>query len=182
MKIITCLSISIFLLSCAASRQRADFYKSPRLGNIQRIAIAPFGDAPGILAKGSGASVADMLVTQLLILDRYRVVERSQIERVLREQGLWQSGVIEAGTAQNVGRMVGVQAVMIGSVTEYELRKGHVPLYVANVQTRSYSVGLAVRIVEVETGDVLFSSTGRGKGDSYYTATEQACRMALEPL
>ena len=171
-----------FIINCAGSKKIYNLYKSPKLKNITRIAVAPFSDAPGILAKGSGGTVADVMVTQLLVLGKYKVIERSQIERIIQEQGLSQAGVVDVSTAQEAGRILGVEAVVIGSVTEYQMKKGHVPLYITNIPTRSYSVGASARIVNVETGEILYSCTAVGKGDSYGKAADEACKLILNSM
>ena len=70
----------------------------------------------------------------------------------------------------------------MGAVTEYELRKGHIPLYYTNVPTRSYTVGLSIRVVDVETGEILYSSSATGEGNSYAQAADNACKFALQNL
>ncbi|MBN2522868.1 MAG: hypothetical protein JXB24_06315 [Bacteroidales bacterium] len=169
------LMLFVCFFYCSSSQKLTNVYKSPKLNTIQRIAVAPFEDAPGILAKGSGKVVADVMVTQLLTLNKYQVIERSQLQKVLSEHNLSQSGVIDAVTAQEVGKILGVDAVIIGSVTEYQMKKGHVPLYVTNIQTRGYTVGASARIVSVESGEILFSSTAVDNGSSYNEASEKVC-------
>src|SRR5438552_12401741 len=66
--------------------------------------------------------VADKLVTSLVGLGTCQVIERSQLEKVLREQNLGSQGRIDASTAAKVGRILGVDALIIGNVSIFELQ------------------------------------------------------------
>jgi curli biogenesis system outer membrane secretion channel CsgG len=66
--------------------------------------------------------VADKLINNLVALKTCQVVERSQLEKVLREQNLGLDGRIDPSTAAKVGRILGVDALIIGNVSVFELR------------------------------------------------------------
>lgn len=66
--------------------------------------------------------VADKLINQLVALKTCQVVERSQLEKVLREQNLGVEGRIDPSTAAKLGRILGVDALIIGNVSVFELR------------------------------------------------------------
>lgn len=48
-----------------------------------------------------------------------RVVDRENMERILQEQRLSLSGVVDEQTAVQAGNLIGAQAILIGSVTDY---------------------------------------------------------------
>ena len=66
-----------------------------------------------------GKGIADMLVTQLVRNGTYSVVERKQLDRILHEQNFQQSGRADASTAAQLGRLLGVDAIIIGSITQF---------------------------------------------------------------
>ncbi len=66
--------------------------------------------------------VADKLINSLVALKTCQVVERSQLEKVLREQNMGLDGRIDPSTAAKVGRILGVDALIIGTVSVFELR------------------------------------------------------------
>jgi hypothetical protein len=47
-----------------------------------------------------------------------QVVERSQLEKVLQEQKISYSGMIDIGTAQKLGQLLGTEAVLLGTATD----------------------------------------------------------------
>lgn len=66
-----------------------------------------------VLRKG----LADMLVTDLVSWDGVTVVERSRLEEVLGELKLQQSKAFDPSTAVKVGRLMGAQYQLVGSMT-----------------------------------------------------------------
>src|SRR6266480_6286072 len=66
-----------------------------------------------------GKGVATMLVSELMQNGSYTVIERTQIERILNEQNLQQDGRADASTAARLGRLLGVDAIIIGSITQF---------------------------------------------------------------
>jgi len=68
-------------------------------------------------AVNLGKAVSAMLVTEFSGRDGMRVVERAQLNDLLREQDLNLSGRINESDAIEVGKMLGVQYVLHGQVT-----------------------------------------------------------------
>jgi len=124
----------------------------PRLGYIDRLAVVPsdsgrdelFIDADlGVhsarwnddgsvavlpflareLPAAEGAAVADLLRVRLVQLGHCTVVEREQIESVLKEQAFQGSGLTDAKTAVKVGKLLGAERMVIGSVGTIDTRK-----------------------------------------------------------
>jgi TolB-like protein len=85
-----------------------------------------------------GKAVSAMLTTELSGRDGMRVVDRTLLQDLLTEQRLALSGRVDESTAIEVGRMVGANYVIHGSVTSI------------GDQTR-----MDMRAVDVETGEVL---------------------------
>lgn len=71
-----------------------------------------------------GRQIADKLMTGLFGLGSCHVIERSQLERILHEQNLGQAGRIDDATAAKIGRILGVDLLVIGHVSALELVDG----------------------------------------------------------
>ena len=82
--------------------------------------------------------LTDRLSTELVNLGSFTVVERSQMEEVLKEQGLQQSGCTTSECAVEVGALLGVDKMITGSIGRIE-----------TIYT------LSARIIDVETGAIL---------------------------
>ena len=70
-----------------------------------------------------GDGMSDMLTTTLVKSGKYRVMERAQMEQLLKEQGLGMAGVTTPQTAAQAGKMLGVELAIMGAVTEFGYKK-----------------------------------------------------------
>lgn len=95
----------------------------------------------------------------------FEIVERSQIAQVMQELQLAQTGVIDEAQAAQVGKMLGVDAIITGTVTascedrwikenRKDKKKGN---YVVDCNKRAASAFATIRIIKVETGQVIGS-------------------------
>jgi len=69
-------------------------------------------------APNFGKAVADLLVNRLVKNASVVVIERSALDKVLGEQNLSNSDRTNAATAAKIGRILGVDAIILGSITK----------------------------------------------------------------
>jgi hypothetical protein len=90
-----------------------------------------------------------------------RRIERSQLERILREQNLANAGRIDANTAAKLGRILGVDALVIGNVSLFEYqgmpkdRYGRDPYW--NPRNLRAKIGVNVRMIDTTTAHIELS-------------------------
>ncbi|WP_075187700.1 FlgO family outer membrane protein [Teredinibacter haidensis] len=86
--------------------------------NKRKIAVIEFSNLNDEVSA-FGQFLAEELITQLYMLktDQFEVVERRQLLKVLNEQGLGTSGLLDADAMSQVGKILGVDAIVTGSVT-----------------------------------------------------------------
>jgi curli biogenesis system outer membrane secretion channel CsgG len=129
-----------------------------------RIAILQFQDNAG--SGAPAAAITDMMTTEIFNTGLFTVVERSRLDAIGREQALGASGLVDTNTAVQVGRLLGVDALMTGSITEYksETGGGVVPLPFGGVAVGSHTayVTLDVRVINAQTGEVTMVARERG--------------------
>ncbi|MDZ7260679.1 MAG: tetratricopeptide repeat protein, partial [candidate division KSB1 bacterium] len=82
-----------------------------------KVAIFAFEDT-NVGAESFGEALSEMLTTALIQTNRFEVFERAQLARVLQEQALGQSGALDQETAVEVGKLIGVDAVVVGSISQ----------------------------------------------------------------
>ncbi len=105
----------------------------PALGQVpskKRLAIFDFDNAAASGGISSpffqastpniGKAVADLLVTRLVQDGSATVIERNAIDKLLAEQDLTNSDRTDPMTAAKLGRVLGVDAIVLGSVTHYD--------------------------------------------------------------
>ncbi len=143
----------------------------------RRIAVLDFDfsnvSSPSFFSNYPGASkgVSDILINRLVKDGTYSLIERSRIDTVLREQNLGTSGRLDASTAAQIGKILGVDAVIIGSVTRMDAQSRNsggsfgirLPfgLSVDSTDVDAY-VQLNARLVSTSTGEILSVAEGTG--------------------
>jgi len=132
-----------------------------------RIAVMPFkiGNIKQWWGWGwdPGEGISDMLVTELVNSGRFSVVERERLDEVLQEQNLAREGVVNAATAARIGRILGVQLFVFGTVTQFSLDSKVIELPVAGkVAEWRARCTLNARLVNVETSEIMAAVTGQG--------------------
>jgi len=126
------LSAAVFWCGCAGRSVVAvkPGYDFARLG---RVALLDFRDYAG--QSGSGQLVSQALEPYLLRVG-YNLVERSQVQKLLQEQAFSQTPAVSPETAEAMGRILGVDAVVMGSVTGFVPERSDT--YLQTVQNVSY--------------------------------------------
>ena len=121
-----------------------------------------------------GAGITTMLVTDLVRNGTYSVIERQALDKVLAEQNFQTSGRSDPSTAASIGKLLGVDAVIMGAITQFGRddksagvsgRVGVGPVRLGGIGKKSSKavVGIDVRIVDVQTGEILAVATGKGE-------------------
>ncbi len=155
---------------------RSSIRKDVDVASIKKVAVLPFASPPGEFTVGE--NVSDMLTTEMLMGGYFDVLERSQIQKLLEEQHLGLTGAVDVQTAQKLGKIVGAQGIVIGSVGEYG-RKIAVGLKSGMLSTLS----LSAKLVSVETGMIVWSaSTSASSEDSRAELQARCVRKLGEDL
>jgi curli biogenesis system outer membrane secretion channel CsgG len=114
-----------------------------------------------VFAKDTGGMLSDTFTAELMRVPGFKVVERSQLKRILAEQDLSLTELMAKKSGQEIGRMLGVDAVVMGTVGEVAAGTTCVP------GTSGCHFSYSVRMVDTQTGIVLMSTTvsGQIRGD-----------------
>ncbi|NJN88018.1 MAG: hypothetical protein HC881_19160 [Leptolyngbyaceae cyanobacterium SL_7_1] len=118
---------------------------------------------------GPGQGISNLLTNRMVQNGTFSIIERSQITAVLREQNLGASGRIDASTAAEIGRILGVDAVVVGSVTRFNLeeRRSGVSVFgIGNSRTRQIAeVQVTARMINTTTAEILAVAEGSGEAE-----------------
>lgn len=117
-----------------------------------------------------GVGLQQMLLTELAQNSNLRVVERSHLNAILKEQDLGSSGRVDPNTAARVGQLVGARYMVLGSFIDFygDFR-------------------IDARIVDVETSEILKTERVREKREQLYDllvqlSTQLTSGVNLPPL
>jgi len=107
------------------------------------VAIARF-QAIGVSDPALADDVLEDLSTSLVKMEVFELVERSQLDKVLQELRIQNSGLIDSATAKKLGKLVGAKAVLVGSISD---RKDCFVINARLINTESGRVRVAESIV-----------------------------------
>jgi curli biogenesis system outer membrane secretion channel CsgG len=122
---------------------------------------------------GGAEAAQDVFVTELVKSGRFRVIEREQLAALMQEKNLSLSGDVDPKTAIRAGKLLGVDYLLTGAVTEYGstdtsvdtpggVARGHwVPG--VSVGKKSFVAAMNARLIDTETGEILWADEGRGE-------------------
>lgn len=103
----------------------------------KKVAVTEFSDLEGKVT-GFGKYLAEALVTRLFITGEFIVIERQLLEKVLKEQKLGLTGFFEPGSIKKIGKILGVDAIVSGTITDLGI-----------------SLKVNARIISTETGRII---------------------------
>ena len=99
-------------------------YEESRRAGVKKMAILPFEDKSGRahLYGALSETITDQIVDSVLndpsAIEFLALVSRDQLERVMQEQGLGLTGIVNEQTAANLGGILGVHEMVIGKITQ----------------------------------------------------------------
>ncbi len=140
------LAISLFLLpqqvfSQGGLNQRIDELSqqiATEMAEQQKttIAVVEFTDLQGNITD-LGRFIAEELITRLFQTKQFKVIERQLLNKVLSEQDLSLTGIIDPTSAKELEKILGVDAIASGTITDL-----------------AQSLRVNARLISTETGEI----------------------------
>jgi len=109
--------------------------------------------------------LADTLISSLARSKDLQVVERTRMEALLSEFDLQQTGAVTPETVQKAGKILGVEALLLGSYTAI-----------------GKMLRIDARLVDVETSRVLVAGETSGFTDDFFSMEEDLVEKILRGL
>jgi TolB-like protein len=129
------------------------------LQQIKRVAVLPFESLTG--EKEAGRKVQDLFTVELLGLDVFEVAEPGEVLRASATASINLSDPLGPDELKKLGAALKVQGFFMGSVMEYRERQ------VGSLT--SPEVSIALRLVEVESGQIVWTAATGRSGLSWST-------------
>jgi curli biogenesis system outer membrane secretion channel CsgG len=128
-----------------------------------------------------GKGISDLLVTYLVKDGSYSVIERKALDKIMAEQNFSNSDRANPNSAAKIGKLLGVDAIVVGSITQFGNENKNLNLGGAGGALGGFGLGglgrkkskaivaLTARLVDVDTGEIL--AVAEGKGESQREST-----------
>lgn len=136
---------------------------------VQSYSSAMFGSNIDV-----GKGITDLLIAQLVKNGTYSIIERAALDKLMAEQNFSNSQRADPSSAARLGKLLGVDAIIVGSVTQFgnETKKTNIGgggggwhgygLGGVGHSKSNANVGVTARIVNVDTGEILAIAEGAG--------------------
>lgn len=175
----TCVALAIFVstLPSALLHAQAASKRRPRIAvmdfdyaTVQTVSAAVFGTNVDV-----GKGIVDLLVTGLVKDGTYSIIERKALDKILAEQNFSNSNRADTSSAARIGKLLGVDAIIVGSITEFgnETKKTGLGgmggnwhgMGLGNIghSNSKANVAITARIIDVDTGEILGVADGKGQ-------------------
>lgn len=123
--------------------------------NIQpsdTLAVLPFSvNAKGQEAQQMGDVLAESVSVRLVNTKIVRVIERAQLEQLVKEAAISQTGLMDEKTVQSVGKLIGAKYLVVGNVIVIE-----------------NALQVTGRVLDVKTGEILIASQVAGPKENLF--------------
>jgi len=155
------LTLSCMLLAGAAQAQKKrvavmDFDYATVQTYVQQI----FGSNQDV-----GKGIVDLLVDKLVADGTYSVIERKALDKILAEQNFSNSDRADSSTAAKIGKVLGVDAIITGSITQFGRDDKSTSIGGVKKSKATAVVAVTARIINTSTAEILASATGKGESE-----------------
>jgi curli biogenesis system outer membrane secretion channel CsgG len=139
-------------------------------GTVRTVVASIFGTDQDV-----GKGITDLMVQKLVQDGKYRVIERAALDKIISEQNFNNSDRADPTSASKIGRILGVDTIILGSITKFGRddkqvggvgggRSGWTGMIAGAGKKESKAVvAITARLVNTTTGEILASVTGNGE-------------------
>ena len=124
-----------------------------------RIAVLNFENRSSSGGNKYSLKAADLMMTELAKGGAFTVIERQRLDAVMREQDFQNSGNVDPQTAVRIGKMLGVDAIVLGTIEKLGTGKQTTRVGDSTITNYNSQVEVNIRAVSVQTGAILFSDS-----------------------
>ncbi len=125
-------------------------------------------------APNTGKAVADLILTRLVKAGNVVVIERAAIDKLIAEQNLSNSDRADPATAARIGRVLGVDGIVLGTITKWDYTDkttggggarfgGFGGVSMKTKHDIKARVEITARLASPDTAEVLFVAQGSGE-------------------
>jgi curli biogenesis system outer membrane secretion channel CsgG len=137
---------------------------------VQTASAAAFGQNVDV-----GKGISDLLVKYLVQDGTYSVIERKALDKILAEQNFSNSDRANPASAAKLGKLLGVDAIIVGSVTQFGNETKNVGAGGGGGGLGGFGLGgfshknskaivnVDARIVDIDTAEILGVASGHGE-------------------
>ena len=149
------------------------------------VAVMDFGTHPGavpidINILNAGQAANEYVTFRLIESGKLNVIDRFMVEETIENEGLNTTGLIDPDTARRLGEILGVQYIVCGNINDVTLSDVGTKILSSGVTVCTVKAHLIMRMLNVETGEILMASKGEGKSKSSFVRVSGGPILTVE--
>ena len=147
------------------------------------IAVLPFEFAE-IVSSGpplETSVLVDVFNRVLVNTRKFSVVDRQRLDRVRGEQKFGRSGLADARTRANIGKIIGAQYLVMGTVLDYSASPPQEMAY-GSGWTRPVRISVEVQVVDSSSGQIVSARKASGNAQARVADPNAAAGVPREAL
>ena len=144
------------------SANRTKKVDSKYTGPKRRVGVVDFENKTAYGQQRLGQAASDILITEMVKTGKFIVIEREKMHKLLEEQKLGLSGAIDANTAAQMGKILGLNAIITGAISNFGTRTTGSEYIVVQSKRQEATCTVDIRVVDTETGEILYADSGKG--------------------
>jgi len=129
-----------------------------------------------------GKGISDLLVRYLVKDGTYSIIERKAMDKIMAEQNFSNSDRANPNSAAQIGKLLGVDAIIVGSITEFGNETKNTNVGGAGGGFGGFGiggfghkkskaiVGIDARIVNIDTAEIMGVADGKGESSRESTS------------
>lgn len=167
-------ALTIVLLSACAQKVKVRSLEPAeidRAASTKKISVAMFNNDRVGLSSKIELSLASQKIDDK---NYFTVVSRRDFEKIIKEQKIQNSGLVETSTVVEAGHIIGAEAIISGNVSNVLLKDSSYSenrtkcadkkcketiKYSVNCLKREVSLSAELKMVDVEKGDIIYADT-----------------------
>ncbi|MCX5786698.1 MAG: hypothetical protein NTX59_13535 [Elusimicrobia bacterium] len=150
----------------ALSANETEHLESKYTGPKRRIGVVEFENKSAYGQGRLGGAASDILITELVKSGKFIVVERDKMNKIMEEQKLQAQGTIDAQTAVQLGKIMGLEAIIVGSVSQFGVKTEGSDYLITQSKQQVADVTVDIRLIDTQSGQVLMADSGKGQAKS----------------
>jgi curli biogenesis system outer membrane secretion channel CsgG len=159
------IGILILISSCVTTKTTKVVEYNTRLDNQLTVAVIEVKNKTKYGERRLSDSAADILVTEMSRSRSFILVEREKIDQILEELEFQMSDLSDDTTAAQLGKMLNCQYMISGAITNFGVKTEGKDLIIAQQKIQKVNVEVDLKIIEVETAQIVYSAYGQGTAE-----------------
>jgi len=158
--------ICIFFVSCTSYQQQF-IEKEVILSKDRHIAVLPFFNLTAY--PHAGKIVSDLVQTELYALTDFRMMDQTKVMSILNKDDEDMERLMHQTAAIKIGKMLEVDSVIYGSVTEFRYKRSLNEVPVASI---------SIRLLDVSSNRILWAGSKSSVGGNCWFCDDALTRLA----